>query len=186
MIKLKLPLDPNEVKKLRAGDSVLLSGSLYTGRDAAHKKIVADIEAGKSPVFDISGQLIYYVGPAPASPGHAVGPAGPTTSYRMDAYTPLLLKHGLLAMMGKGLRNEKVIAAIKERGGVYLASVGGAAALLARHIKKSELVAYPELGPEAVYKFEVEDFPAVVVIDSLGTDLYKTGPQAYIAALKVN
>ena len=178
-IKINLPLDPDQIKKLRAGDTVLLSGVLYTSRDAAHKRMVACLDEGRPLPFDVVNQLIYYVGPAPASPGHAVGSAGPTTSYRMDAYAPRLLEAGLLGMMGKGKRNQTVIDAMKKHGAVYFGAVGGAAALIAQRIVKSEVIAYDDLGAEAVHRFTVKDFPALVLIDSEGNNLYEIGPSKY-------
>jgi fumarate hydratase subunit beta len=178
-IKLQLPLTPEAARSLRAGDAVLLSGVLYTARDAAHKRLVECLDAGRSLPIDIQNQLIYYVGPAPAPPGRVVGSAGPTTSYRMDAYAPRLLEAGLLAMMGKGLRSQAVVDAMKRRGAVYFGAVGGAAALYARHIENSEIVAYADLGPEAVHRFTVRNFPALVLIDSSGANLYDIGPVRY-------
>lgn len=179
MKKLALPLTPDEAANLRAGDTALLTGHLYTGRDAAHKRLAALIEKGEPLPFDIAGETIYYVGPAPARPGSAVGSAGPTTSYRMDAYTPPLLALGLRAMIGKGMRSKAVIDAMKACGAVYFGATGGAAALIARSIVKSEVVCYEDLGAEAIHRFEVKDFPVVVLIDSLGNNLYETGPAAY-------
>ncbi|MBQ4619565.1 MAG: Fe-S-containing hydro-lyase [Clostridia bacterium] len=178
-IRVNLPLDKEQLKTLRAGDTVLLSGVMYTSRDAAHKRLVACLEEGRPLPFDIKNQLIYYVGPCPASPGHAVGSAGPTTSYRMDAYTPQLLKAGLLGMMGKGKRNDKVVEAMKETGAVYFGAVGGAAALISQRILSAEVIAYEDLGAEALHRFEVKDFPAVVLIDSLGNNVYVEGPKKY-------
>ena len=178
-IRLQLPLDPEQVKTLRAGDTLLLTGTLYTARDAAHKRLVACLDEGRELPFDLKNQLIYYVGPAPASPGHAVGSAGPTTSYRMDAYAPRLIENGLKGMMGKGKRNQAVIEAMKEYGAVYLGAVGGAAALIAQRIVKSQVIAYDDLGAEAIHRFEVKDFPALVLIDCLGNNLYEIGPAQY-------
>ena len=178
-IRVNLPLDKEQLKTLRAGDTVLLSGVIYTSRDAAHKRLVACLEEGRPLPFDVKNQLIYYVGPAPASPGHAVGSAGPTTSYRMDAYTPQLLRAGLLGMMGKGKRNDKVVEAMKEVGAVYFGAVGGAAALISQRILSAEVIAYEDLGAEALHRFEVKDFPAVVLIDSLGNNVYVEGPKKY-------
>ena len=177
MKRLTLPLSREDALSLRAGDTVLLSGTLYTGRDAAHKRLVALLEEGKPLPFPIEGQTIYYVGPAPARPGRPVGPAGPTTSYRMDAYTPALLRCGLRAMIGKGRRSPQVVAAMKEAGAVYFGATGGAAALISRAIVSAEVVCYEDLGAEAVHRFEVRDFPAVVLIDSQGNDLYEIGPE---------
>lgn len=178
-IRLQLPLTREALAPLRAGDEVLLSGDLYTARDAAHKRLVQCLQDGQPLPFDVRGQLIYYVGPAPASPGHAVGAAGPTTSYRMDAYTPALLDVGLLGMMGKGKRSPAVIESMVRHGAVYFGAVGGAAALIARHITHCEVIAYPDLGAEAVHRFTVADFPALVIIDSLGQNLYELGPRQY-------
>ena len=178
-IKIQLPLTPEVASTLRAGDAVLLSGEMYTARDAAHKRMAAALDEGRALPFDLKNQLIYYVGPAPASPGHAVGSAGPTTSYRMDAYAPKLLEAGLLGMMGKGIRSAAVVEAMKKRGAVYFGAVGGAAALIAQRIEKSEVIAYPDLGPEAIHRFTVRDFPALVLIDSLGENLYDIGPARY-------
>ena len=178
-LSVSLPLDEKTARSFRAGDVVYLSGSLYTGRGAAHKRRIALLDQGKELPFDIEGQTIYYVGPAPASPGHAVGSAGPTSSYRMDPYTPRLIELGLRGMIGKGKRSPEVIEAMKRHGAVYFGAVGGAAALIARHIRKSEVIAYEDLGPEAIHRFEIEDFPAIVIIDSLGNNLYETGPALY-------
>ena len=177
--RLRLPLSDEDVCKLRAGDTVYLTGEMLTGRDAAHKRLIRLIEEGKPLPVDVRGQAIYYVGPAPAPPGHAVGSAGPTTSYRMDAYTPQLLRLGLNCMIGKGRRSEAVKAAIRQYGAVYLGAVGGAAALIARSIEKSEVIAYPDLGTEAIHRFTVRDFPAVVLMDAHGGDLYESGPAQY-------
>lgn len=178
--KLLTPLDDMFISKLFSGDRVLLSGKIYTARDAAHKRMIETINAGNELPFDMAGQVIYYVGPAPAKPGQIIGPAGPTTSGRMDCYTLPLLAHGLKGMIGKGVRSPEVIAALKQFGAVYFAAVGGAAALISRRIKKCELVAYPELGPEAIYELEVEDFPVVVVNDTHGNDLYVEGRNKYV------
>ena len=178
-IRISLPLDRDTAASLHTGQTVLLSGEMYTARDAAHKRLVQCLDEGRPLPFDVRNQLIYYVGPAPKSPGHAVGPAGPTTSYRMDAYAPRLLEAGLLGMMGKGRRNDAVIEAMRRFGAVYFGAVGGAAALISRSILKSEVVAYPDLGAEAVHRFTVKDFPALVLIDSRGNNLYETGPVAY-------
>lgn len=178
-VNIQLPLTKEVAGSLRAGDTVALTGELFTARDAAHKRLIQLLDEGKPLPFDVSGQLIYYVGPAPASPGHAVGSAGPTTSYRMDAYTPRLIEMGLLGMMGKGKRSPEVIAAMKRHGAVYLGAVGGAAALIARSIVKSEVVAFPDLGAEAIHRFTVRDFPALVLIDCMGNNLYEIGPAEY-------
>lgn len=172
--KITLPLTDDIIKELHAGDSVLLSGSVITGRDAAHKRLFELIENNKPLPVDISGEVIYYVGPAPAKPGHAVGPAGPTSSYRMDKYTPALLDRGLKGMIGKGARSQAVIDSMVKNGVVYFAAIGGAAALISRSIKKAEVLAYEDLGTEAIYRFTIEDFPAIVVIDSYGKSVLVT------------
>jgi fumarate hydratase subunit beta len=174
-----MPFDPEQLTRMRAGDAVCLSGCLYTGRDAAHKRLVALIDKGEPLPITLENECIYYVGPAPASPGHAVGSAGPTTSYRMDTYTPKLLALGLKGMIGKGLRSQAVIDAMRQYHAVYFGAVGGAAALISRHILSSHVVAYPDLGAEAIHRFEVKDFPVIVLIDSLGNNLYETGPKLY-------
>ena len=178
-MKITTPLDESMIEKLKAGDSVKISGYLYTGRDAAHKRLIELIKEGKELPFPIKGQIIYYVGPAPAKPGYACGPAGPTTSYRMDPYTPPLLEKGLKGMIGKGLRSKEVIESMKKNKAVYFAAVGGAAALIAQSIKKSEVIAYPDLGAEAIHRYYVEDFPAIVCIDSYGNNLYESEPPKY-------
>ncbi|NPV27173.1 MAG: Fe-S-containing hydro-lyase [Firmicutes bacterium] len=178
-IRLKPPLDEKMARSLKVGDQVLISGSIYAARDAAHKLMVEALERGESLPFDPMDQIIYYVGPCPARPGEPIGAAGPTTSGRMDAYAPLLISKGMRGMIGKGLRSSAVIEAMQKYGGVYFAAIGGAGALLARRIKRAEVIAYPELGPEALYRFEVEDFPAIVVIDAAGNNLYKIGQEQY-------
>ena len=170
--KITLPITDEDIKNLKAGDSVLLTGSIITGRDAAHKRLYELIQKGEKLPVDIKGELIYYVGPAPAKPGYAVGPAGPTSSYRMDKYAPSLLDLGLKGMIGKGARNKEVIDAIVRNGCVYFAAIGGAAALIAKSIKK-------DLGTEAVRRYEVEDFPCIVAIDSNGNNVYETEPPKY-------
>lgn len=169
--KITLPLTDDVIRELKAGDSVLITGSMLTGRDAAHKRLYELIEKGEELPVDISGEVIYYVGPAPAKPGHAVGPAGPTSSYRMDKYTPALLDRGLKGMIGKGARNQEVIDSMVKNGVVYFAAIGGAAALISKSIKKCETLAYEDLGTEAIYRFYVEDFPAIVVIDANGNSV---------------
>ena len=171
MKKIKLPLTDDVIKELKAGDSVLITGSMITGRDAAHKRLYELIEKGEKLPVNIEGEVIYYVGPAPAKPGHAVGPAGPTSSYRMDKYTPALLDRGLKGMIGKGARNEEVINSMIKNNVVYFAAIGGAAALISSSIKKVEVLAYEDLGTEAIYRFEVEDFPAIVAIDAQGNSV---------------
>jgi fumarate hydratase subunit beta len=177
--KIKTPLTAEQVRALKAGDNVLISGVIYTGRDAAHKRLIELIGRGEDLPVDFSGQIIYYVGPAPAKPGYAAGSAGPTTSYRMDPYTVPLLERGLKGMIGKGERSKEVIEGMKKYGAVYFGAVGGAAALIARSIKKVEVVAYEDLGTEAIHRFYVENFPAIVVIDSHGNNLYDTEPPKY-------
>ncbi|MCF7936437.1 MAG: Fe-S-containing hydro-lyase [Synergistales bacterium] len=179
LLRISAPLDGKTVGSLRAGDRVLLDGTVYTARDAAHKRLVEAIEAGATLPIPLEGQVIYYVGPCPARPGAVIGPAGPTTSYRMDPYTPVLLERGLKGMIGKGKRGPEVIAAIRKHRAVYLGATGGAAALLARSITAQRIVAYGDLGPEALRELTVEAFPATVVVDASGRDLYSEGPQAY-------
>jgi fumarate hydratase subunit beta len=178
-IKLKTPLTDQDVEKLKIGDKVLITGVIYTGRDAAHKRLFDLIGAGKPLPVDIRGQVIYYVGPAPAKPGKPIGSAGPTTSYRMDAYAPKLLELGLKGMIGKGNRGADVVEAMMKYKAVYFGATGGAGALLARSIKKAETVAYEDLGPEAIQRMEVEDFPVVVINDTKGNDLYVEGAKKY-------
>jgi len=179
VIRISTPMTDEVAESLKAGDNVLISGTLYTARDAAHKRLVELIREGKDLPMDIKGQIIYYVGPAPAKPGQAIGSAGPTTSYRMDPYAPILIEHGLKGMIGKGSRSQSVIDAMVKYKAVYFAAIGGAGALLAKSIKASEIVAYEDLGPEAIRKLTVEDFPAVVVNDSFGNDLYEQGVREY-------
>ena len=178
-IKLTTPITDGDIEKLHIGDTVFLSGVIYTARDAAHKRLVDLINEGKPLPIDIEGGIIYYVGPAPAKPGYAIGPAGPTTSYRMDPYTPILHEHGLKASIGKGNRGEEVIEALKKYKAVYLAATGGIAALIAKSIKKAEVVAYEDLGAEAIRKLEVEDFPCIVANDCYGGDLFKEGVKKF-------
>lgn len=178
-IKLTTPLSDDEVKRLKIGDKVSLNGIIYTGRDAAHKRLVELLDQGKPLPFDIQGQIIYYVGPSPAKPGQPIGSAGPTTSYRMDTYSPKLISVGLKGMIGKGKRGQEVIDAMVKHKAVYLAAVGGAGALIAKSIKKSEVIAYEDLGPEAIRRLEVEEFPVIVVNDIYGEDLYQRGMEQY-------
>ena len=178
-IRLKTPLTDGDVEKLKAGDKVLITGVIYTGRDAAHKRLFDLLKEGKALPIDLKGQIIYYVGPAPAKPGHAIGSAGPTTSGRMDAYSPKLMEIGLKGMIGKGMRKKEVIEAMKKYKAVYLAATGGAAALIAKSVKKADIVAYEDLGPEAINRLEVVDFPAIVVNDTKGNDLYQQGMAKY-------
>ena len=177
--KITLPITDEDIKNLKAGDSVLLTGSIITGRDAAHKRLYELIQKGEKLPVDIKGELIYYVGPAPAKPGHAVGPAGPTSSYRMDKYAPSLLDLGLKGMIGKGARNKDVVDAIVRNKGVYLVAIGGSAALIAKSIKSEEILCYEDLGTEAVRRYEVEDFLCIVAIDSNGNNVYETEPLKY-------
>ena len=178
-IRLTTPLRDEDVERLRIGDRVLLKGTIYTGRDAAHKRLIDLLKEGKELPFNIKGQVIYYVGPAPAKPGKAFGSAGPTTSYRMDAYSPLLIEKGLKGMIGKGMRSETVKEAMKKHKAVYFAATGGAGALLAKRVIKAEIVAYEDLGPEAVRRLEVDDLPVIVVNDVRGNDLYIEGEKRY-------
>jgi len=177
--EIELPLTEELIKDLRAGDSLSLSGVLYVARDAAHKRIVAALEKGEPLPFEIKGQTIYYMGPSPAPPGKIIGAAGPTTSGRMDSYAPRLIAEGLKGMIGKGARSGEVKEAIKKYGAVYLGAIGGAGALLSKTIVKSEVIAYEELGPEAVLRIEVKDFPVTVINDSYGGDLYLEGKKKY-------
>lgn len=183
-ISLKAPLSREAAKALRAGDSCLISGTIYTARDAAHKRLCQLVEQGKELPIDLKDSVIYFVGPTPAKPGQVIGSAGPTTSYRMDAYSPTLIALGQTGMIGKGKRGPEVIEAMKKHGAVYFGAIGGCGAKLGKCIKKRELVAYEDLGAEAICRLEVEDFPAIVIIDSLGNNLYETGPAAYLAAQK--
>jgi len=178
-IRLKTPLTEGDVEQLHIGDRVLLTGVIYTGRDAAHKRLFELVAAGKPLPVDLRGQVIYYVGPAPAKPGKPIGSAGPTTSYRMDAYAPKLIELGLKGMIGKGNRGAGVVEAMKKFKAVYFGATGGAGALLARSIRKAETVAYEDLGPEAIQRMEVEDFPVVVINDTKGNDLYVEGAKKY-------
>ncbi len=178
-INLETPLSDSDVEKLQVGDKVLIKGILYTARDAAHKRLLELIEKGEDLPFDLKGQLLYYVGPSPAKPGQPIGSAGPTTSYRMDTYTPTLIKMGLKGTIGKGGRSETVIEAMKRYKAVYLAAVGGAAALIARTIKRARIIAFEDLGTEAIRELEVVNFPAIVVNDTQGNDLYKEGIKKY-------
>jgi fumarate hydratase subunit beta len=171
--KINLPLNEKTIAGLKAGDVVLLSGIMYTARDAAHKRMVEALERGEPLPFDIKGQTLYYVGPSPAPPGRVIGSAGPTTSTRLDEYTPYLLAAGLKGMLGKGPRSLRVRTAMKKYGAVYLGAIGGTGALLSKSIVKSEVVAYSDLGPEAVLRLEVKDFPATVINDIYGGDLYE-------------
>ena len=172
---LTLPFSDETVMKLKAGDRVLLSGEIYVARDAAHERIVETVKNGDLPPFNIDNATVFYAGPAPTKPGEAIGVIGPTTSGRMDAYTPFMLKCGLRAMIGKGQRNDAVIAAMKQRKAVYFGATGGTAVILSKAVLKSEIIAYEELGPEAILRLQVKDMPLVVVIDCLGDSLYNIG-----------
>lgn len=183
-IKINTPLTVDKLKDLKAGDKILLSGEIYSARDAAHKRLIELLNRGEKLPINIQNETIYYVGPSPAKPGQVIGSAGPTTSYRMDAYTPTLLDLGLKGMIGKGARNNEVIEAMKRNGAVYFGAIGGAAALIAKSIKKSEVILYEDLGAEAIRRMEVKDMPLVVVIDSKGNNLYEIGKENYLKGLK--
>ena len=180
-MQLSAPLTRETARTLRAGDSCLLTGVIYTARDAAHKRLCELVAQGKELPMDMKDSIIYFVGPTPAKEGQAIGSAGPTTSYRMDAYSPTLIEQGLTGMIGKGKRGPEVVAAMKEHGAVYFAAIGGCGALLSQCIKKAEIVAYEDLGAEAIRRLEVENFPVIVVIDSEGNNLYESGKAAYLA-----
>jgi fumarate hydratase subunit beta len=182
--KINLPLTDDVIGELRSGDGVLLTGTMYVARDAAHRRMVQAMENGEPSPFDLSGQTIYYMGPSPAPPGKVIGSAGPTTSSRMDVYTPRLIEHGLKGMIGKGMRSQSVKEAIMKCKAVYFGAVGGAGAVISRSIMKAEVIAYDDLGAEAVRKIEVQDFPAVVINDIYGADLYEDGKAAYRKAVK--
>lgn len=178
--RITTPLTLEKTRDLHCRDNVLISGVIYTGRDAAHKRLVELLQQGKELPLDVKDAIIYYVGPAPAQPGKVIGSAGPTTSYRMDAYAPALLDIGLKGMIGKGKRSPEVIESMKKNGAVYFGAIGGAGALLAKCIKKAEVIAYEDLGAEAIRRLEVEDLPAVVIIDSEGNNLYEQGRADYL------
>jgi fumarate hydratase subunit beta len=178
-IRLTTPLSNADVEKLNIGDRVILTGVIFTARDAAHKRLIQLLEAGEALPFELQGQVIYYVGPSPAKPGRPIGAAGPTTSYRMDAYAPELIARGLKGMIGKGARNQAVKDAMQAHKAVYFAAIGGAGALMAQSILSAEVIAYPELGPEAIRRLEVKDFPVIVVNDTHGGDLYVEGVKTY-------
>lgn len=182
-MKLTLPLTKEAARQLRAGDSCLLSGVLYTARDAAHKRLCEALDRGEEPPIDLTDATIYFVGPAPAKPGQVIGSAGPTTSYRMDAYSPRLIALGQSGMIGKGKRGDEVIEAMKTYGAVYFGAIGGCGALISKCIKSCEVIAYPDLGPEAIHRLVVEDFPVVVIIDAMGNNLYEQGREAYLKNL---
>ena len=179
-ISITAPLTREAARQLKAGDSCLISGVIYTARDAAHKRLCELAAQGKPFPMDMQDAVIYFVGPTPAKEGQAIGSAGPTTSYRMDAYSPTLIAHGQTGMFGKGKRGPEVVAAMKELGAVYFGAIGGCGALLSKCIKKAEIVAYEDLGAEAIRRLEVEDFPAIVIIDSEGNNLYEMGRKAYL------
>ena len=179
-ISITMPMNTETARSLKAGDSVLISGVIYTARDAAHKRLCELAAQGKPFPMEMQDAVIYFVGPTPAKEGQAIGSAGPTTSYRMDAYSPTLIAHGQTGMIGKGKRGPEVVAAMKEHGAVYFGAIGGCGALLSKCIKKAEIVAYEDLGAEAIRRLEVEDFPAIVIIDSEGNNLYETGRAAYL------
>ena len=183
-IKITTPMTRQQARSLKSGDSVLLTGVIYTARDAAHKRLCELVEQGKPLPFDAKDAIIYFVGPAPAKPGQAIGSAGPTTSYRMDPYSPTMIAQGLTGMIGKGKRDDKVIAAMKEYGAVYFGAIGGCGALLSKCIKKAEVVAYEDLGAEALRRLEVEDLPVTVIIDAEGNNLYQEGRKNYLASEK--
>lgn len=181
MLKITAPLDEKTARNLRAGDRVLLSGIIYTARDAAHRRLCELIARGEELPFELQGAVIYYAGPAPAPPGAIIGAAGPTTSYRMDAYAPELIRLGLKGMIGKGARAAAVSEAMTECGAVYFAATGGAGALLAGCVESSEVIAWPDLGAEAIRRLVVRDMPLTVALDCLGNDLYILGPEKYLA-----
>lgn len=176
---IKTPLTAEAVKDLHAGDVVRITGPIYTARDAAHKRLTEALARGEQLPLDLKDNVIYYVGPSPTKPGEVVGSAGPTTSGRMDKYTPTLIEQGMRGMIGKGLRNQEVIDACVKYGAVYFVAIGGAAAVISQSIKGEEMIAYEDLGPEAIRRYEVEDFPAIVCIDAEGNDFYKEGIAKY-------
>lgn len=177
--KITAPFDDATARSLKAGEKVLITGTILAARDAAHKRMVECLDRGEKLPVDLHGQVVYYVGPSPAKPGKPVGSAGPTTAGRMDAYAPRLMDEGLKGMIGKGYRKPEVVESMKKNGVPYLAAVGGAGALIAEHIKKYTVLAWPDLGPEALAEMVVEDFPAIVVIDSEGCDYYEAGQKPY-------
>ena len=180
--KLTTPIAQKDLGRLRAGDTVLLSGTVYTARDAAHKRMMELLDAGKQLPFPVKNSVLYYVGPTPERPGEVIGSAGPTTSGRMDAYSPRLLDLGQAIMVGKGARNQAVKDAVVRNGAVYMAALGGAGALMAACVKKLEVICWEDLGCEAVRRLEVEDMPLTVILDAHGGDLYASGPAAYLEA----
>lgn len=176
---LQAPFSDETIRSLRAGDMVYISGTVYTTRDAAHKRLFEMIQSGEPMPFDFSGQAVYYAGPAPAKPGKPIGSVGPTTGGRMDAYSPTLISHGLKVMIGKGTRSAEVIEAMKKYTGVYFAAIGGAAALMAKCVESAEIIAFDELGTEAIRKLQVKELPVVVAVDCRGNDVYRLGKDAY-------
>lgn len=178
-IKITTPLTDDVIASLKTGDRVEITGVIYTARDAAHKRLLEALQSGQKLPIDVKGQVIYYVGPCPAKPGQALGSCGPTTSYRMDAYAPTVLDLGLKGMIGKGQRAKAVVDSMIKNKAVYFAAIGGAAAIISRSVKKADVVAYEDLGTEAIRRLEVVDFPCIVVTDSKGNDLYVTGPEKY-------
>ncbi len=182
--KIQTPFTREDARSLKAGDTCLITGTIYTARDAAHKRLCELVAQGKPLPMEMENAIIYFVGPTPAKPGQAIGSAGPTTSYRMDAYSPALIAIGQTGMIGKGKRNDEVIAAMKQYGAVYFGATGGCGALLSKCIKKAEIVAYEDLGAEAIRKLEVVDFPVTVIIDSEGSNLYETGREAYLQSVQ--
>jgi fumarate hydratase subunit beta len=177
--RITTPLSDDVIETLRAGDTVYITGNLYTGRDSAHKKLIDLIDEGKDLPIELEGQLIYYVGPTPARPGKPIGSAGPTTSYRMDSFAPILHRLGIKGTIGKGARNEEVKESLKKYKAVYLAAVGGAGALISKSIVEAEVIAYPELGPEAIRRIKVNEFPCIVINDMYGGDLYQEGKKQF-------
>ena len=182
-LHIKSPMNEGVIEKLKAGDQVLITGVLYVARDAAHKRLVEALDKGESLPFEVKGQTIYYMGPSPAKPGQVIGAAGPTTSGRMDAYAPRLMEAGLKGMIGKGARSEAVKDAIKKHRAIYFAGLGGAGALISKCINKAEVIAYADRGAEALRRLEVENFPATVINDIHGGDLYEEGKAKYYVAL---
>ena len=183
-VHITTPLTRDKVRELKAGDSCLISGVIYTARDAAHKRLCELVAQGKELPMDVKDNIIYFVGPTPAKPSQAIGSAGPTTSYRMDAYSPILIEQGLTGMIGKGKRGPEVVDAMKKHGAVYFGAIGGCGALLSECIKEAEIVAYEDLGAEAIRRLVVKDFPVVVIIDSEGNNLYETGKANYLNSIK--
>lgn len=178
-VNLTTPITREKARELKAGDMVKITGVIYTARDAAHKRMLENLEKGIELPFDLTNQAIYFAGPAPAKPNEPIGSVGPTTSYRMDAYSPDTIRLGLTCMIGKGARNKAVVDAMKEYGAIYIGAVGGAGALLSTCVKKCEVVDYADLGSEAIHRLEVVDFPGIVIIDSQGNNLYESEPPKY-------